>query len=628
MDFLCFHPSWRVWLLQLLEAINREWEVSEDDAETSSSSLQRAFSQRTEREVSLQPRQCPQSLILQATSSETALKAALSGRHSRMCVHILLTLRAFGDAASSYVCCFFRDCCSCLCFQGLKKKSTLQLASGHLVGEEFFGALTAFQGPSSDTPHIEGAAQKPHAQHAQAFEEEGGLYAQKPPRAWKISGFSARPSCPARNPLAAEKRSSPLQPKQKADEALQPSSVSGAAAASTETPPACPKPRVFTLPLTGRLTCARLAEAARGKGNVPSRDPEIASQEEPQKSRKGAAGEGGHQATTASMRFVLGGLETSVEEALEGFFDALAFSGRRFGRPSAPPSEVAMSAGWMGASSSIAVAGSRGAAVGEGESSVMTWVLAPAGGDDAGDTSRRLAEERDVLLEALEFAFSLHAEEVMRERKASGLFSTGSYAPAGAPLAATLQVSFDSVPLHEQRILQAEWEEALETSLWERVGGEDSLEEAFYDTLITPGKAQLSGEGMNNAPHVDEGGDNRRHLRGLFEAMVRGLEGPEGATALEVLSLSLEDLRIILALEEETGGPLSLVVVEDWGESAEVAHILGDEEKAAFLVGQKDGTPQTLGLEGGEEGDSAAKEEEGLVDDNYWHWLIEDPGAW
>ncbi|XP_026192857.1 uncharacterized protein LOC34619116 [Cyclospora cayetanensis] len=484
-----------------------------------------------------------------ATSSETALKAALSGRHSRMCVHILLTLRAFGDAASSYVCCFFRDCCSCLCFQGLKKKSTLQLASGHLVGEEFFGALTAFQGPSSDTPHIEGAAQKPHAQHAQAFEEEGGLYAQKPPRAWKISGFSARPSCPARNPLAAEKR--------------------------------------------------RWAAAAAGSALLDSQ-------------------------LLQQQRWLL----TSVEEALEGFFDALAFSGRRFGRPSAPPSEVAMSAGWMGASSSIAVAGSRGAAVGEGESSVMTWVLAPAGGDDAGDTSRRLAEERDVLLEALEFAFSLHAEEVMRERKASGLFSTGSYAPAGAPLAATLQVSFDSVPLHEQRILQAEWEEALETSLWERVGGEDSLEEAFYDTLITPGKAQLSGEGMNNAPHVDEGGDNRRHLRGLFEAMVRGLEGPEGATALEVLSLSLEDLRIILALEEETGGPLSLVVVEDWGESAEVAHILGDEEKAAFLVGQKDGTPQTLGLEGGEEGDSAAKEEEGLVDDNYWHWLIEDPGAW
>ncbi|KAL8438928.1 hypothetical protein Efla_007819 [Eimeria flavescens] len=262
------------------------------------------------------------------------------------------------------------------------------------------------------------------------------------------------------------------------------------------------------------------------------------------------------------MRLVVGGLEASLEEAEPGApFWLMGWRG-----------EGALAAARSSSSpfsSSLLSAAARGAAVGEGEAPAMSWVLGASSGAWTADETPE-AEARH-LLEALQYSFELHAEEALlswgppgggegtRGRPLAG------GAPAGAPQAATLQFNFDPVPLHEQRAIRMELDR-------ERGGGPPGgglggpARGLGSPPTPTPAQVQLAGPGGSSLLSLADDGRALLPAEGLFDMWVRKLEGPQAAAALKLLSLSQEDLRLILALQEETGGPLTLAIAEDWGD--------------------------------------------------------------
>ncbi|CDJ40574.1 hypothetical protein, conserved [Eimeria tenella] len=315
------------------------------------------------------------------------------------------------------------------------------------------------------------------------------------------------------------------------------------------------------------------------------------------------------------MRDVWGGFEATTEETAEE--ESLLKS---------PGAAVhwhlwGSSAGYSIAEKYIARGGQRGAAVGVGENPEMTWVLGAPTGNGLG-LHQTLEEERAALLEALDYSFMVNAEQVQRDGDLVGPSSRHAY--AGVPYAVTLQFGFDSVPLHEQRAIEAALETKEGSVLENPIVGHfwTALEEALGQQFVTPAQVQLSGQGANEVSLV-EGGP--LHLTTVAEEWVQQLDGPEGVVELELLSLTLEDLRVILALEDETGGPLSLVAVEDWGKR--------EEENPHYLLPAQG--LQTLTKEGSLEplSKSSGKEEEEDADDvaedeAFWEFLKANPSAW
>lgn len=366
----------------------------------------------------------------------------------------------------------------------------------------------------------------------------------------------------------------------------------------------CPRAPLRQPPLALRVefTCPRQPPAPSSVSSQQAKDPSGAAKTQEKRPHAGA----GPQQVGVAMRAVFGGLEASVEEPES------AFTLRGLG---APIPKLGRYAGFTfrpTVSGSIsAAAGTGGAAVGEGETPAMTWVLGAAHGDGFGAPAELLVE-RESLLEALGYSFALHADEVASEAHLLGL--APGHAPAGSPQFATLQFSFDSVPLHEQRVIR--------TELGRRV--ERLNETSAGSFFLTPAVAQLRGKGSGEVLSLTE--DGRVVSGGLFEQWVKGLEGPEGAAALHLYSLSLEDLRVILALQEETGGPVSLVTAEDWGDDAELSRFLKPLGGGGpFFPWEID--PVSQGGEE-EEGGEGTSDSDASVDESYWHWLTADPALW
>lgn len=369
--------------------------------------------------------------------------------------------------------------------------------------------------------------------------------------------------------------------------------------------PSCPLKK----PVHGLLASADSTCRSHQTGDFVASRP---FKERPERLRQGEGNAEKEFPDTEKMRFVIGGFEIAFEEVPTSTSKESNASGNSKGGSfvaffdhdgQLAAAEPETTAPLLGAS--------RGAAVGEGDVPAMTWILGSAG--SAGEASpAALLEEKESLFEALEYSFELHAEEVARERKELGLVA--GHAPAGAPQYATLQFNMDSVPLHEQRLIQAEGE-----------GGDEALGSLSEGgRRVTPAQVQLFSNAGTEAQSLSE--DGHGASRGFFDEWVRGLEGPGGPAALQLFSLSLEDLRVILALEEETGGPMSLVTVEDWGASADLPRFLKQAGGPALLSGK-------AGLDGSSSGDVEEAEDELFTsedseDDDYWDWLVADAGVW
>lgn len=367
-----------------------------------------------------------------------------------------------------------------------------------------------------------------------------------------------------------------------------------------EKPRACPSTSLMHafFALSANTTCPRRFDGDPVTGPLKNRSSSMALGRETRREKAGGKG----PSRSEEMRPVLGGLEATVEEAptLSLLAEPTTVTSKE--EPS-PASTVR--GGSEG--SATAIAGTGGAAVGEGEHLVMTWVLGATGADEGGGPAAVL-EERDSLLDALEYSFMLHAEEVARESLVLGLVP--GHAPAGSAHLATLQFSFDSVPLHEQRVIRME----LGT-------GRQRSGSTPRRLILTPAQVQLSGRGGTEVMSLAEEG--RMHSRGVFDEWIRNLDGSEGAAALQIFSLSLEDLRVILALEEGTSGPVSLVTAEDWGDERELSRLLRPAgghasfswELEAYSTDAEEEQEDPLNADGADE-------------DGYWHWLIADPAAW
>ncbi|KAL8451083.1 hypothetical protein Emag_002891 [Eimeria magna] len=402
---------------------------------------------------------------------------------------------------------------------------------------------------------------------------------------------------------------------------------------SREAPRSCPVKPSLPAPLRGPLaaveTCRREEDGVVGapRGGGPRIDCGGRRQQRGRRSQERDARKGCEEPPFDDelMRLVMGGLEASVEETDPSLFSPLRLPKHVSGfKGQGPPPSATFALSSSSASSSAFPAGSRGAAVGEGEWPQMAWVLGAALDVESGRGALTPpAAEGYSLLEALEYTLQLHAEELASEGAALGLFRGG--APAGAPQMVTLQYSFDSVPLHEQRVIRAELEKEEDQGLFH-----ESKRRSSSSLMLTPAQVQLSGgRGSELLSLIEEG--KPVQANGYHELWVRYLEGPEGVATLRLSSLSLEDLRIILALQDETGGPLSLAVAEDWGEGNEADFSLsgGPPPKlngAAASRPRQEGGP--LDGEGGDEGleeiDIYEDDADETADDSFWIWELFD----
>ncbi|CDJ59752.1 hypothetical protein, conserved [Eimeria maxima] len=338
------------------------------------------------------------------------------------------------------------------------------------------------------------------------------------------------------------------------------------------------------------------------------------------------------------FRNVLGGLEVTAEEG-EWLWPTDSLHANLWGFSKTDPHEHAS---WF------VTDRRQGAAVGIGDTPELTWVLGAPLETVSSTRYPSPSEVRAALMEALELTFRMHAQDI---QKGSSLLGNSSRRPhAGAPHAATLQFSFDVVPLHEQRLIHAESEGPLGPSPIELVGellGETfaaAVLEVFERDLETPAQAQLSRGGTREISLVE--GGLGLHAKGHADQWMRRLVLPEELTRIELLALTLQELRLLLALEEEMGGPQAPLPSEDWApeDREERLHFLWPpQELHAHATANRQNELQQASKRKQQQKQQQQKQQQhqqeqqaGEADDDYlleeeeafWELMMADPGEW